>query len=184
MSMKIKRYLEFSRFGAKEQLLLHLDQNREDIERNGLDFDSVKTEVANVLDQLDDSFVQSIVDRFSSIPKEGEEYRKAFEEIMAEVLHELKHGEAAKNEGIKDFFSSIWNKIAAVGKWISDRSFTLIGSASLSIGLLLAGSLFLGHGPEMSEIAQNVTINGLIGFGITALSFGLKNDEFNQDSDI
>ena len=184
MSMKIKRYLEFSTYGAKEQLLLHLDQNREDIERNGLDFDSVKAEVANVLDQLDDSFVQSIVDRFSSIPKEGEEYRKAFEEIMAEVVHELKHGEAAKNEGISDFFSSIWNKVAAVGKWISDRSFTLIGSASLSIGLLLAGSLLLGHGPEMSEIAQNVTINGLIGFGITALSFGLKHDEFNQKSDI
>ena len=184
MSMKIKRYLEFSTYGAKEQLLLHLDQNREDIERNGLDFDSVKAEVANVLDQLDDSFVQSIVDRFSSIPKEGEEYRKAFEEIMAEVIHELKHREAAKNEGISDFFSSIWNKVAAVGKWISDRSFTLIGSASLSIGLLLAGSLLLGHGPEMSEIAQNVTINGLIGFGITALSFGLKHDEFNQKSDI
>ena len=184
MSMKIKRYLEFSTYGAKEQLLLHLDQNRADIEKNGMDFATVRAEVAKVLEQLDDSFVQGIVDRFSSIPKDGEEYRKAFEEIMAEVIHELKHREAAKNEGISDFFSSIWNKVAAVGKWISDRSFTLIGSASLSIGLLLAGSLLLGHGPEMSPIVQNVTINGLIGFGITALSFGLKNDEFNQKSDI
>lgn len=184
--MKIKRYLEFSKFSAKEQLLMHIDENRKDIENNGLNFVSVRSEIANVLEVLDDSFVQSIIDRFSSIPKDSEEYRQAFENIMEEVINELKHTDlgSAKNESLSSFFSSIWKKVSAVGKWISDRSFTIIGSASLGLGLLLGGSILLGQGPEMSEIVQNVTINGLLGFGVTALSFGLKNDEFNQKSDI
>lgn len=177
--MRVKRYLEFSSYGPKQQLLSHLDENRADIENNGLDFEEVRAEVARVLDSLDDSFVAEVIERFSSIPKEGKEYKKAFENIMQDVVHELEHA-AAKNESLRGFFSGIHDKISSVAKWISDRSITIIGAASLGLGALLGGSILLGHGPEMSEIVQNITINGLLGFGVTALSFGLKHDEFNQ----
>ena len=105
------------------------------------------------------------------------------------ILHSITDRlEIVANEGlisgIKSVFSYLRDKITQAVKWISDRIFTISGLATMG----LAGILFVisqwGSGLGMPQEFANVTINAVLVLGITAFTYGQKNDEYKQISEI
>lgn len=81
-------------------------------------------------------------------------------------------------------FSYLRDKITQAVKWISDRIFTITGLVTMG----LAGILFVisqwGSGLGIPQEFSNVAINAVLVLGITAFTYGQKNDEYKQISEI
>ena len=81
-------------------------------------------------------------------------------------------------------FSYLRDKITQAVTWISDRIFTISGLAIMG----LAGILFVisqwGSGLGIPQEFANVTINAVLVLGITTFTYGQKNDEYKQISEI
>ena len=190
--MKIKKYSEFINEGyssvdIKSALLSHLDENRNEIESKGLDFEVIKKSLYDSLEKLDSGFLEEITQSFSNLSeiKDKEEFEKEFETILHGITDRL---ESVSNEGfisgIKSAFSYLGDKIKQAAKWISDRIFTISGLTTMG----LAGILFVisqwGSGLGMPQEFANVTINAVLVLGITTFTYGQKNDEYKQISEI
>ena len=114
-----------------------------------------------------------------------EVFQKEFEMILHSITDRL---EIVANEGlisgIKSVFSYLRDKITQAVKWISDRIFTISGLAIMG----LAGILFVisqwGSGLGIPQEFANVTINAVLVLGITTFTYGQKNDEYKQISEI
>lgn len=190
--MKIKKYDEFIKEGYSNDMKLVLlsfyDDNRNQIESKGLDFEGIRESLIDSLDSLDDLFLQEITKEFSSLSDltDKQEFTIKFESILHKISDRLESKVSNENfiTGIKNMFSYLRDKIKQAAKWISDRIFTISGLATMG----LAGILFIinqwGAGLGMSEEFANVTINAVLVLGITAFTFGQKNDEYKQISEI
>jgi len=179
--MKIKRYLEYSEYGIRQELLSYFDNNRHEIESKGMDFADMRSSLRDSLARLDDGFLHSVAQRFSSLPKDGVAFEKGFEDIMKDILAEI----SRSNESFAgDVFSLAMGKIRGMAKWVSDRIFTISGIATIGVaGILFAMSHF-GSGFGIPKGFENATINSVLVLGATAYAFGQKNDEYKQKSDI
>jgi len=190
--MKIKKYSEFIIEGysgndIKSALLSHFDESRNEIKSKGLDFEGMRESLYNTIDSLDSNFLEQITKEFSNLSeiKDKEEFQKEFEMILHSITDRL---EIVANEGlisgIKSVFSYLRDKITQAVKWISDRIFTISGLAIMG----LAGILFVisqwGSGLGIPQEFANVTINAVLVLGITTFTYGQKNDEYKQISEI
>lgn len=179
--MKIKRYFEFSEYGIKQELLSYFDRSRPDIESKGMDFESMRSSLQDSLDRLDDGFLKSITERFSSLPKEEANFKQGFEEIMKDICSELS---SANESFIGDIFSAVKNRIKGIAKWISDRIFTISGLTTLGLGAILFAISNFGSGFGIPKEFENAAINSILVLGATAFAYGQKNDEYKQKSEI
>jgi hypothetical protein len=191
--MKIKKYSEFitegySNVDIKSALLSHYDVNKSEIESKGLDFENMRLSLSKALDSLDSNFLEEITQRFSNLSniKDKEEFTEEFEFILNDITEKLES--SLTNEGLisglRNVFVYLRDKIRQAAKWVSDRIFTITGIGILS----LSGILFIinqwGGGLGMAEEFANATINSVLVLGITAFTFGQKNDEYKQISEI
>ena len=176
----IKTYYEYIRENysedTKSKLRSYLLENREDIENKGLDFNDIKNQVDKVLSMLDEDFIKRIMIKISNIDTSNkEEFKKKFNDILVEITNELDMITENIFTNIVDGTKSIISKVT---NYISDRIYTIFGLATFGLGSYFAVVGNIGSiDPEFSK----PLIGGILLLGITALSFGKKNDNYKKN---
>jgi hypothetical protein len=176
----IKTYYQYIKENYSEdiktQLLSHLNENKEDIESKGFDFDDVKNELDSVLSKLNESFLKELMYKISDIDtSDKQEFKEKFNNILIDITNEL-------NMVSENFFTEIKDKtvsiISKIVNYISDRIYTIFGLATLGLGSYFA---VIGNIGAISTDFSKPLIGGILLLGITALSFGKKNDNYQKN---
>lgn len=177
MITKYSEFIKENYSDIKSDLIKYIDDNKSDIESEGLDFNEIKGEITSVIERLDSNFLEKINLEISNIDVNDKfEFQHKFEEVIKSIIEEL--GKSQLNESIVSFFKSMWDEIKKAVKWVTDRIYSISGY--LTIGL--AGLLFIinqwGSGLYMPYEFGNVAINTVLTVGIMILKYGQKNDNY------
>lgn len=176
----IKTYYQYIKENYSEdiktQLLSHLLENKEDIENKGFNFEDIKNELDSVLSVLDESFLKELMSKISEIDtSDKEDFKQRFNDILIDITNEI-------NMVSENFFTDIKNKtvsiISNIVHYISDRIYTIFGLATLGLGSYFA---VIGNIGSISPDFSKPLIGGILLLGITALSFGKKNDNYQKN---
>jgi hypothetical protein len=180
----IKKYPQFIKENysdIKSDLISYIDSNKSDIESKGLDFNKIRNNITDMIENLDSNFLEIINSKLSSIDINNKsEFQHKFEEIIKLIIQELSKSQL--NESISSFFHSIWNEIKKAIRWISDRIYTISGSLTLGLGTLLLIITQWGDGIGIPTDFANVAVNGVLILGVIIIKYGQENDKYKNYS--
>lgn len=185
--MKIKNYSGFIKENSsnmKYELLSFFDSNREDIISNGLDFYNLREQFKDILDNLDNQFLEQINSKLSNIELDNKnEFSQNFQKATNLILEEL----AKKTNESFEWVSNLWNNIKKLAsdaiKWISDRIYSISGLLTLGVGALLGIINQWGDGLGIPTEFANVAVNSVIVLGIIIIKYGQANDKYKNYSE-
>ena len=129
----------------------------------------------NVYCEIENNSFYNIVEQEKRYISNKEDFKQRFNDILIDITNEL-------NMVSENFFTDIKDKtvsiISKIVNYISDRIYTIFGLATLGLGSYFA---VIGNIGSISPDFSKPLIGGILLLGITALSFGKKNDNYQKN---
>lgn len=183
--MMIKNYSMFIAENSNDikfDLISFFDSNKGEIISRGIDYNTLKKDLEEVIMRLDKSFLEKINYDLKNINFENKsEFSKKFEEIIHSLTEQIyiSSPQMESFEWIKRTWQSMKDGISSFVHWISDRIYTISGIVTMGLG----GLLYLILGPNVPQEFKNIGVNIALVLGFTIFKYGQENDKYKNYSE-